>query len=306
MAKKIVVVGSVNLDLVGNAERIPVAGETVQGRDFQTFHGGKGANQAVAAARLGAPVSFIGKVGSDDFGARLKTGLEDFGVDTSGVSQADGPSGVALIITDDDGQNAICVVGGANSLLMPEDLERYLSEIANAGILLAQLEIPLETVIALARHAEHFGVPLILDPAPARKLPAELLRRVSWLTPNETESLALLDSPAEGLSTEELADRLLHLGAHNVALKLGSEGAFLSGRDTGAERIQPVRVKAVDTTAAGDAFNGAFAVGLLRGDSPMESARFACAAAGISVTRRGAQASMPSLKEVETLLRTSL
>ena len=189
MAKRIVVVGSINLDLVAATPHIPLPGQTVSGSTFQTFPGGKGANQAVAAARLGGTVSMIGKLGSDVFATQLKKSLEDAGVKTEAIGRADGPSGVALITTDPEGENAITVMAGANGLLSPVDLEANLDLIRSAGILLTQLEIPMETVECLARIAAKENIPLMLDPAPARLLPASVLKSVEWLTPNETEMI---------------------------------------------------------------------------------------------------------------------
>ena len=305
MAKRIVVVGSINLDLVAATPHIPLPGQTVSGSNFHTFPGGKGANQAVAAARLGGLVSLIGKLGSDVFGAQLKQSLEDSGVETGAIGSAAGPSGVALITTDANGENAITVVAGANGQLSPADLESRVDLIRSAGILLAQLEIPLETVECLAGIAAREGIPLMLDPAPAQLLPESLLKRVEWLTPNETEVWPQLGQPEHVLSPgllEEAASQLLARGSRNVILKLGERGCYLALAD-GTRRLLPAySVRAVDTTAAGDAFNGALAVALLRGDDAVNSASWASAVAAISVTRRGAQPSMPNPAEVESFL----
>ena len=194
MQKPIVVVGSINLDLVVGADRIPQVGETIIGHSFNTFHGGKGANQAVAAAKLGYPVSMVGNVGNDAFGAQLRKGLDDAGVDTTRVNTVEGPSGVALITTGRRGENNIVLVPGANAHLTPKLLEKATTLLERAGFLLAQLEIPLETVEYLAEFAERRNIPLVLDPAPARELSRRLLSRVTWITPNETETQALLKS----------------------------------------------------------------------------------------------------------------
>jgi len=305
MSKPIVVVGSINLDLVAATKRIPIAGETVTGLSFRTFPGGKGANQAVAAARLGAAVSMIGKLGEDAFGIELRNNLIVANVDTDGVGIVPSFSGVALITTDEVGQNAITVVAGANGHVSPGDLDANLDLIRNAGFLLTQLEIPLETVERLAEIASANKIPLMLDPAPARPLPVSLLKRVDWLTPNETETCILTGLPPGELgeaSLEEAAQKLLVAGCRNVILKLGGKGCYLALSD-GTRRFVPAyTVKAIDTTAAGDAFNGAFAVARMRREDPVECAFWASAVAAISVTRAGAQASMPSAMEVDRFL----
>ncbi len=308
MAKRIVVVGSINLDLVGATQRIPIAGETVAGLSFQTFPGGKGANQAVAAARLGASVSMVGKLGTDAFGAQLRQSLEKSKVDTNGIDVVPGSSGVALITTDAKGQNAITVVAGANAQLSPLDLDAHIDTIRSAGILLTQLEIPLETVEYLGAIAIREGIPLVLDPAPARALPASLLKCVDWLTPNETEACFLLERAPGELSNEALEEAvkgLLALGSRNVILKLGERGCYLALLEGTHQLLPAYNVQAIDTTAAGDAFNGAFAVALLNGRDPISSASWAAAVAALSVTRPGAQPSMPTPLEVDRFLEDS-
>ncbi len=306
MAKRIVVVGSINLDLVAATQRIPIAGETVAGLSFRTFPGGKGANQAVAAARLGGAVSMIGKLGEDAFGVQLRESLEESGVDTDAVDVVPGSSsGVALITTDPQGENAITVVAGANAQLSPADLDANINLIRSAGILLTQLETPLETVEYLAAIAAQERIPLMLDPAPARFLSPSLLKSVDWLTPNETETCILFGRGPQELSEdwiEEAADDLLGCGSRNVILKLGDRGCYVALSDGTRQLVPAYSVKAVDTTAAGDAFNGAFAVALMNGRDPLESASWASAVAAISVTRPGAQASMPTSSEVDRFL----
>jgi len=308
MRKRIVVVGSINLDLVVATQRIPLRGETVAGSSFRTFSGGKGANQAVAAARLGSPVTLIGKVGQDSFGAQLRDTLRESGVDTDAIGVVPGSTGVALITTDATGDNSITIVAGANAQLARQDLDANLDLIRSAGILMTQLEIPLETVEYLASIAVREKVPLILDPAPARKLPPSMLKCVDWLTPNETETCTLLGRPAQELSEngfEDAANTLLQCGCKNVILKLGSRGCYLALAD-GTRRLLPAySVRALDTTAAGDAFNGALAVALLAGKDPISSASWASAVAAVSVTRHGAQPSMPTPSEVEAFLDES-
>jgi ribokinase len=302
MAKRIVVVGSINLDLVAATDRIPIAGETVRGFSFRTFPGGKGANQAVAAARLGGSVSMIGRLGSDAFGVELRDSLEKSNVNTEAVQIVSGSSGVALITTDPQGENAITVVAGANAYLSPASLDSKIELIRTAGILLTQLEIPLETVEHLAAIAAQEGVPLMLDPAPARALPPSLLKRIEWLTPNETETSVLTGSGPGELSDESIEDAanaLLDRGSRNVILKLGDRGCYVALSDGTRQLVPAYSVNPVDTTAAGDAFNGAFAVALMNGQGAIEAASWASAVAAISVTRAGAQASMPTAAEVD-------
>jgi ribokinase len=304
MQKPIVVVGSINLDLVVGADRIPQVGETIIGNTFRTFFGGKGANQAVGVAKLGHPVSMVGCVGSDAFGVQLLHGLKDSGVDTKYVSHVDRPSGVALITTGRTGENSIVVVPGANACCTPSALERAASLLDRAGFFLVQLEIPLETIEYLACFAERHNIHIMLDPAPARELSRTLLQKVSWITPNETETLELLKTePRNGLeNSHEAAEHLLTCGVQNVLLKLGSHGCVIAQRDCPKEDVPAFSVEAVDTTAAGDAFNAGFTVGLMRGYTVRDSAVFASAVAAISVTRAGAQPSMPSAGEVAGFL----
>jgi ribokinase len=302
--RPIVVVGSINMDMVAYATQIPVAGQTLMGSDFQLHPGGKGANQAVAVGRLGYPVSMIGRVGSDAFGAPLKASLAEAGVNVECVMMSAGASGVAAILVAESGQNCIVVIPGANAQLSPADIEMHLSLIRSAGLVLTQLEIPLETVIHLATICRRESVPLMLDPAPARELPEELLHLVDWFTPNETEA-AFFMAKGESLEDEEapseLAQKLMAKGPSGIVLKLGLRGSYLAGADGLSAMIPAPAVEAVDTVAAGDCFNGAFATGLMMSMSPLEAAHFASVAAAISVTRAGAQSSMPRLEEVQRL-----
>jgi ribokinase len=307
MSGSIVVVGSVNLDLVCTGKKIPAPGETVTGDRFQTFHGGKGANQAVAVGRLGHPVSMIAKVGDDDFGKRLRQGLRDAAVNVRSVTTARGTaSGVALISVDRKGQNSITVIPGANGTLTPQDLDGCVGQLRSAGIILTQLETPLETVEHLCELAQRFEVPLMLDPAPARALSRKILRQVTYLTPNETEACMLCGIPGRDLNqvaARACAEELLGKGSANVVVKMGSRGAFVAGRD-GMRRLVPsFKVKVVDSTAAGDAFNGGMAVALMRGKAIEEAVRFGAAVAGVAVTRAGAQPAMPTEAEVDRLMR---
>ncbi len=308
MSNRIVVVGSINLDLVAATERIPFAGETVAGLTFRTFPGGKGANQAVAAGRLGGSVSMVGKLGADVFGVQLRDSLEEANVNTEAVEVVPGSSGVALITTDAKGENAITVVAGSNGQLSPADIEANVALIRSAGIVLTQLEIPLDTVECLAAVTAAQRVPLVLDPAPALPLPPSLMKRIDWLTPNETETCVLTGrQPGElsDKSIEDAANALLELGSRNVILKLGTRGCYVALSD-GTRRLLPAYpVHAVDTTAAGDAFNGAFAVAVMNGQEPFEAASWASAVAAVSVTRAGAQTSMPTTSEVDRFLEDS-
>jgi ribokinase len=306
--KPIVVVGSINIDLVSNAERIPLEGETITGTDFQTHPGGKGANQAVAVGRLGYPVCMIGRLGDDGFAQQLRGSLESAGVDVSGVMTSPGTSGVAVILVGQKGENSIVITPGANGLLTPQDLDEKVEIICSAGLVLTQLEIPLQTVLHLSEICKREGVPLILDPAPAAELPAELFRNVTWFTPNETEAAFFAGDSVRGSDTSDpaaVSDELIGKSgrqAMGIVLKLGARGVYIVSPEGVARSIDPFQVTAKDTTAAGDAFNGAFATGLMLGMGAIESARFASAAAAVSVTRPGAQPSMPTMAEVEQLL----
>lgn len=301
--KPIVVVGSINLDLVAVSERIPAVGETVTGTDFQTHPGGKGANQAVAIARLGYPVRMIGRLGSDSFGDQLQDHLTNVGVDISAVARSEGPSGVAIIEVSGKGDNSIVVVPGANGKVTPDDIDANLEVIRGSGAVLTQLEIPLETVAHLCAVCAREKVPLILDPAPARELPTALFGQIDWFTPNESEAAFYAGTASKKQpAPAEIAASLLAKGCRSVILKMGERGAYLTSSNGLADTIPAFPVRAVDTTAAGDAFNGAFAVGLMMGKSARDSAIFAAATAAVSVTRRGAQPSMPTLAEVEAAI----
>lgn len=300
----IVVFGSLNMDLVSHLPRLPAPGETLRGNNFYTSQGGKGANQAAACAQLGAVTCMVGRVGDDVFGPSLRAGLENLGVDVTGVVTSPGPSGVAVIHVDDRGENSIVIFAGANGKVGEPDLKRLDSAMIGADILLMQLEIPLEVVTAAARMARACGVRLILDPAPAASLTDELYSLTDFLTPNETECAALVGFPVYDIQmAEQAAVILLKRGVRQVVIKMGESGAYLhNGRSS--ELVSAFRVEAVDTTAAGDAFNGALAVALEKDVELREAVRFANAAGAISTTRHGAQPSMPSMAEVKEFLKS--
>jgi ribokinase len=310
MKKKIVVVGSLNLDLVASVPRMPVVGETITGLEFSMYPGGKGANQAVAAARLGGETVMIGRVGDDDFGRQLHATLAEEGIETHCIEKSASSSGSAVIMVTPAGLNSIVVIPGANYSLAPEDLELYRNEFSQAAIILSQLEVRLDTVVQLAGIAAELGVAFVLDPAPARELPSQLFENVTWLTPNESETKFFLrslgsDTELTRESLHAVAEQLLNTGVRNVIIKLGSQGVFLAGRDVKPTFLPSFTVDAIDTTAAGDAFNGGFAYALATGMTPIKAAQFACAVAAISVTKEGAQPSMPNMAAVKDLMERS-
>lgn len=299
----VLVVGSANMDMVVSTERFPQPGETVLSEEFGMFPGGKGANQAVAAAKLGGDVHFIAKMGADAFREGLMASLQREGVCPDGVLTDDlKPTGVALITVDAGGENEIVVASGANMRLSPDDLDRQEALFAAARIVLVQLEIPLETVLRAVQLGKRHGATVILNPAPARPLPAAVLDAVDYLTPNETEVAQLAGLAPDGIRTsEDSARSLVERGVRNVVVTLGEKGALLVNAD-GSEIFPACRVEAVDTTAGGDAFNGALAFALAAGRTPAEAIRLANAVAGYAVTRRGAQPSMPDRADLETFL----
>jgi ribokinase len=299
-AGKIVVVGSSNTDMVVKCAQLPRPGQTVTGGTFVMVPGGKGANQAVAAARLGTQVVFVARVGNDSFGQAAVTGYQAEGIDTTYiVRDPEAHTGVALILVDQAGENLIAVASGANHRLSPHDVRRAEPAFRQARVVLLQLEIPLPAVEAAVELAHQYHIPVILNPAPAVPLPDSLLQRVDYLTPNETEAEGLTGLPCSDLDSAERAARvLLARGVRHVIITLGAKGSLVVNTE-GARLVPAYRVSAVDTTAAGDAFSGALAAGLARGASLAEAVEFATKAAAISVTRVGAQPSLPTLAEVD-------
>jgi ribokinase len=298
---RLVVVGSANTDLVVQTDRLPAPGETVLGGDLITAQGGKGANQAVAAARLRAEVAFVARIGGDAFGRGTLEALRREGLDVRHVAQdPEAPSGVAMIVVGPGGQNLIAVAPGANRRLSAGDVEAARAAFSGAGVVLIELETPVEAGLAAARLGREAGARVILNPAPAPSdpLPDALFEAVDILTPNETEAAVL-----SGQETPEgAAEALLGRGVDTVIVTLGEAGALVATRTGPPQRIPGFRVEAVDATAAGDAFNGGLAVALGRGEPLQEAVRYAHAVAALTVTRLGAQPSLPTAEEVKKFL----
>ena len=297
--KKIVVIGSTNTDMVISGKKIPVPGETISGAKYLMNPGGKGANQAVAVARLAAKrgtCEFVAKVGDDLFGRDTAVRMKKDGIDAKLIVDRKEPSGTALILVDPKGQNVISVALGANGTLSPRDLAPYRKDVEGAAAVLMQLETPLETVLTAAKWAKAKGIPVILNPAPAAKLPKELYPCLEWITPNETEAELLTGvKVTDAKSASKAVDVFLRRGVAHVAITMGSKGVYCGN----CRRLYPAKkVKAVDCVAAGDTFNGAFVVGLVEGKGCKDAIAFAQKAAAISVTRPGAQASVPFRREL--------
>jgi len=300
MSAKVVVVGSLNMDLVARAERLPRAGETLAGESFFTVPGGKGANQAVAAARLGAGVAMVGSVGDDAYGEQLRKALEVENIDCQAVNVCPGvSSGVALITVDAASQNCIVIIPGGNGLLTPAAVQHFDGLLQAAELIICQLEVPADTVAWTLARARELGKTVILNPAPATgPLPPEWFAHIDYLIPNESEAEALTGEPVnDQASARRAAERLLQLGAGKVIITLGAQGALFVSRD-GSQHFPAPQVKALDTTAAGDTFVGGFAAALVRGLEEGEAIIFGQRAAALSVTRAGAQPSIPTLAEL--------
>lgn len=297
---EILVVGSLNADLVVRTPRFPQPGETISGEDLQVIPGGKGANQAVAAARLGSSVAMLGRVGHDNFGDFLLENLKSNNVDTQLVQRDNASTGTAIIVVDASGQNSIVLSAGANGKISSSDVEH--ASFSSFKLLLLQLEIPTPTVLSAVKRAKESGVRVLLNPAPAKELSDELISLADFVVPNETE-LSLLtgqtvtDVPSAGQAAKKLIER----GAQHVIVTLGSKGA-LSVSDTQTTHVDTFSVNVVDTTAAGDAFIGGFATALLQNRSVEESVRYGCACGALATTRFGAQPSLPTKEEVERLI----
>ncbi len=300
---KIIVLGSSNTDMIVKVPRIPAPGETILGGKFVKAAGGKGANQAVAAARSGGDVIFIANTGNDNLGKEAIEGFKKEGINTNYIFvDNESPSGVALIFVGDDGENSIAVASGANGTLSPSKIKEIERVIANGDILLTQLETPLETIEAAIKIANQNGVKVILNPAPAQKLDDDLLQKVDILTPNQSEAELLTGINVEDeKSAKKASEILLSKGVQTVILTLGADGAFVMS-ETIQKIIPGFKVDAEDTTAAGDTFNGTLAVGLADGKSIEEAIRLAHAAAAISVTKMGAQPSIPNQKEIQDFI----
>lgn len=299
MSKQIIVVGSLNMDMVVKTSHIPQPGETVLGGSFFMNPGGKGANQAVSVARLGGNVAFIGKIGDDIFGKQSFQLFDEEGVDTSGIlSDRQSPSGIALITVDEQGENSIVVAPGANARLQPADVKKMSEKYPEGYIILMQLEIPMETVEYAARHARDRGLLVIVNPAPANKHIHSLFPLIDILTPNVTEAEMLSGISITDIETAKRAAEEIHSkGVKHVIITLGKDGAAVLDNGTFSHVPAPI-VDTVDTTAAGDVFNGALAVALSEGKNLADATAFACRAASISVTKMGAQASIPYRNEV--------
>ena len=298
MKPKVLVIGSLNMDLVVVAERAPERGETVLGQEINFIPGGKGANQAIALARLGTETTIIGAVGADSFGQTLLEALRADGVDTSAIKVCDkGATGVASILLA-GGDNSIVVVPGANAQCFPEDLERQEEKFKGADFIVLQLEIPLATVEYAVKLAKKYEKPVLLNPAPAQTLSSDLLQQVDYLTPNRSE-LALLTGMSGKFSLVEGMERLLELGVSNCVTTLGAEGAAYQAQGGKLIRVEGHKVPVVDTTGAGDAFNGGLAYALALKKPIAEAVKFASQVSALAVTKFGAQGGMPTLQDVQ-------
>ena len=299
--KKILVIGSLNVDITLRMERAPEAGETLTADSMVASPGGKGANQAYAAGKLGGDVAMLGAVGQDAYGEELIANLASVGVDVSGIQKiADVPTGTAVIYVEHTGENRIVLVTGANGMVDRAYIDAHMDKIAACDIVILQLEIPLDTVVYAAKKAKDLGKTVIVDPAPAvPDIPKELWAYVDYIKPNETELNIILTGKADGLPLDEALTQVQQLGVKNVWVTMGGHGVFFRDENGREKTIPSVRVKAVDTTAAGDTFLAAAAVSLSKGKTPAEAIAYGNRAAALAVTRPGAQQSVPTEEEVE-------
>jgi ribokinase len=304
---RIAVIGSINTDMVVRSTEIPKPGQTLMGHSFITTGGGKGANQAVAAARLGGEVSLIAKIGADAFGEISLESFKKEKINTSHIyTDQNAPSGIAIIVVDDKGENIIVVAPGANALLSEDDIQKAEEAIKNANIILFQLEIPINTVAAGVQLAKEHNRTVMLNPAPASAIPADILQHIDIITPNQTEALALTGITVNDIFTAQQACDTLHAkGISIVIITMGEKGAYLSSGNEKRMVGGYNAGKAIDTVAAGDTFCGGLAIGIAEGKSLYEAIQFANAAAALSVTKAGAQASIPFREQVTTLLKST-
>lgn len=297
--KKVVVIGSINMDLVTVCKRVPVGGETIFGEEFFQVPGGKGANQAAAIGKLGTEVFMLGKVGKDSFGKDLIEAMKNSGVNTEYIEEDDTATGIANIIVEENGQNRILVVAGANGNVDKDYVERHLDVIKECDILVAQLEIPVETVGYVLKKAKEFGKTTILNPAPAVKLNDEMIKNSDFIIPNETELAVITDiNTDDEKGIREAGEKLLNMGAKNLIVTLGSKGSLHLNKEQSSFH-RAYKVKAVDTTAAGDSFIGGFIREFINNGEIDTAIEFATKVSAIAVTRKGAQTSIPTLEEVE-------
>lgn len=301
---RIIVVGSANVDFVVKTPHIPSPGETVLGRDFMMVMGGKGANQAVGAARLGADVTFITCIGQDIFGDQCLAAYQNEGIATEFIKRdADDATGVALIAVAESGENSITVASGANMQLLPTDVEKASKAFETADALLVQLEVPIDTILSAARLARKYGLKVILNPAPAQLLSSELLRNVDVITPNHIEARQILGiSEAESVANEYLGEKLQGKGLATTIITLGGDGALLMSQSD-CMHVPSFKVEAIDTTAAGDAFNAGLTVAMAqKGTSLVQAVRYACACGALATTQVGAQTSLPTQQQVAAFI----